>query len=132
MQNFRDTVETRKRSFISAFSVCMTKPLILHFFLSLNSWSFLFLSAFVHSFITINNLVNFPHVFETHLIETTEKLSDSLSTSGKSINFQEKVMLNLTHFSPVSHFYTPWKRQKTFGFLTFSGGIEIWHWTKMG
>ena len=23
----------------------------------------------------------------------------------------------LTHFSPVSHFYTPWKRQKTFGFL---------------
>ena len=38
----------------------------------------------------------------------------------------------LTHFSPVSHFCTPWKRQKTFGFLTFSGGIEIWHWTKMG
>ena len=33
---------------------------------------------------------------------------------------------------PVSHFYTPWKRQKTFGFLTFSGGIEMWHWTKMG
>ena len=30
----------------------------------------------------------------------------------------------LTHFSPVSHFYTPWKRQKTFGFLTLSGGIE--------
>ena len=27
----------------------------------------------------------------------------------------------LTHFSPVSHFYTPWKR-----------GIEMWHWTKMG
>ena len=42
----------------------------------------------------------------------------------------EKVLL--THFNLVSHFYTPWKRQKTFGFLTFSGGIEIWHWTKMG
>ena len=38
----------------------------------------------------------------------------------------------LTHFSPVPHFYTPWKRQKTFGFLKFSGGIEMWHWTKMG
>ena len=38
----------------------------------------------------------------------------------------------LTHYSPVSHFYTPWKRQETFGFLTFSGGIEMWHWTKMG
>ena len=37
----------------------------------------------------------------------------------------------LTHFSPVSHFYTPWKRQKIFGFLTFLGGIEMWHWTKM-
>ena len=37
----------------------------------------------------------------------------------------------LTHFSPVSHFYTPWKRHKTFGFLTFSGGIEMWHLTKM-
>ena len=37
----------------------------------------------------------------------------------------------LTHFSPVSHFYTHWKRQKTFGFVTLSGGIEIWQWTKM-
>ena len=37
----------------------------------------------------------------------------------------------LTHFSPVSHFYTPWKRQKTFGFLTFSWSIEMWRWTKM-
>ena len=26
----------------------------------------------------------------------------------------------LTHFSPLSHFYTP------------SGGIKMWHWTKMG
>ena len=32
----------------------------------------------------------------------------------------------------MSHFYTPWKSQKTFGFLTFSGGIEMWQWTKMG
>ena len=28
----------------------------------------------------------------------------------------------------MSHFYTPWKRQKTKGFLKFSGGIDIWHW----
>ena len=34
-------------------------------------------------------------------------------------------MFHLIHFSPVSHFDTPWKRQKT-------GGIEMWHWTKMG
>ena len=29
MRNFRDTFETRKRSFISTFSICMTVPLIL-------------------------------------------------------------------------------------------------------
>ena len=28
MRNFQDTFETRKRSFISAFSICMTVPLI--------------------------------------------------------------------------------------------------------
>ena len=31
----------------------------------------------------------------------------------------------------MPHFYTPCKRTKTRGFLTFSGGIEK-HWTKMG
>ena len=29
------------------------------------------------------------------------------------------------------HFCNPWKRQKTKGFLTFSGGIEMEHWAKM-
>ena len=28
----------------------------------------------------------------------------------------------------MSHFYTPWKRQKTFDFPTFSGGIEMEYW----
>ena len=32
----------------------------------------------------------------------------------------------LTHFEPMFHFYTPW------GFLMFSGGIEVEHWLKMG
>ena len=32
----------------------------------------------------------------------------------------------LTHFSPLFHFYI------TIGFLTFSGGIEMEYWTKMG
>ena len=30
------------------------------------------------------------------------------------------------------HFYTPWKCQKTKGFLTFSGGVEMEHWPNMG
>ena len=37
----------------------------------------------------------------------------------------------LTNFSPMLHFYTPWKRQKTFGFLAFSG-IEMEYRTKVG
>ena len=30
------------------------------------------------------------------------------------------------------HFYTSWKRQKPFGFLTLSGGIKMEDWPKMG
>ena len=30
------------------------------------------------------------------------------------------------------HFYIPWKGQKTFGFLAFSGGKEIEPWLGMG
>ena len=30
MRSFQDTFETRKRSFISAFSICMTVPLTKH------------------------------------------------------------------------------------------------------
>ena len=30
------------------------------------------------------------------------------------------------------HFYTLWKRQKAFGFLMFSSGIEIERLAKMG
>ena len=33
----------------------------------------------------------------------------------------------LTLFTPMPDFYTPWKRQKTKGFLEFSGGIEMRH-----
>ena len=36
----------------------------------------------------------------------------------------------LTLSSSMFHFYTPWKRQKTFGFLTFSGAIKIENWVK--
>ena len=37
----------------------------------------------------------------------------------------------LTHFRPMSHFNISWKCRKTYGFLTFSGGIDMWHWAKM-
>ena len=59
---------------------------------------------------------------------SNKKMPGSLIFSANILVF----FLSLTHFSPVSHFYTPWKRRKTYGFLMFSGGIAMWHWTKMG
>ena len=38
----------------------------------------------------------------------------------------------LTNFKPMFHFYTPWKRQKTKDFLTFSGGMEMEHRLEIG
>ena len=40
-------------------------------------------------------------------------------------------ILFFTHFNPISHFDTAWKRQKTKSFLTFSEAIEMEHWAKM-
>ena len=39
---------------------------------------------------------------------------------------------DLTRFKLMFHFFTPLKRQKTGGFLTFSGGIEMENWPETG
>ena len=39
--------------------------------------------------------------------------------------------IKIYHFNPLFQFYTPQKRQKTFGFLTFSGGIKMEDWVKI-
>ena len=52
-----------------------------------------------------------------------------ISTVGRLL---AKTNRCLTHFSPVSHFYNPWKRQKIIDSPTFPWGIVMWHWTKMG
>ena len=44
--------------------------------------------------------------------------------------YRDLVVLN--HFSLVFHFYTPWKRQKIEGFLTFPRGVEKGYWAKLG
>ena len=42
---------------------------------------------------------------------------------------QQKYSFKLTHFMPMISFDTPWKHQKTRGFLMFSGSIkrDQWH-----
>ena len=67
--------------------------------------------------------------------KTTRMILTQLDTLNSllSCNIEDEIAVHyfhstsykVTHFSPVSHFYTLWKRQKTFGFLTFSGGIEM-------
>ena len=37
-----------------------------------------------------------------------------------------------THFWPIFPFYTPWKHQKTKGFLVFSGVLKWEHWPEIG
>ena len=66
------------------------------------------------------------------VLETSKVLSLWILYSGDNNSYQVlydcpgKINVNhenlsiLTNFSLVSHFYTPWKLQKTFGFLTFS------------
>ena len=44
-----------------------------------------------------------------------------VDTVMKPLFFQNSVFL--TYFRSISPFYTPWKNQKLFGFLVFSGGI---------
>ena len=50
--------------------------------------------------------------------------------------FYEKfITINIMIINPLtwcSICIPPWKRQKAKDFLTFSGGIEIEHWAKMG
>ena len=38
----------------------------------------------------------------------------------------------LPYFSLMFLFDTPWTCQKTYGFITFSGGIEMEYWAKIG
>ena len=38
----------------------------------------------------------------------------------------------LTHFKPMFHLYTPWKRQKTCNFLMFSRRVEMDYWHEIG
>ena len=64
----------------------------------------------------------------THLLTTL--INSNSSTDLPSIDWllyyawsisRKWVISKLTLLAPMSHFYIPWKRQKTFGFMTFSG-----------
>ena len=68
------------------------------------------------------------HFEKVPLLYTLKKLHFYTPWKSSTSIHPEKVpfLCTLKKF----HFYTPWKCQKT-GFLTFSEGIEVEHWTKM-
>ena len=73
-----------------------------------------------------NSFTSFPIVLGRAVFQSKKWVMSYIIKIGDKINKA------LNHFSPLSHFYTPWKVHKTSGFLRFLGGIERWHWTKMG
>ena len=44
-----------------------------------------------------------------------------------SPGFGKAFMLNHYHFIAIFHFYTPCKRQETYGFVAFAGGVKMEH-----
>ena len=83
-------------------------------------------------FASLWNLIISVRIF--HVVEKLKSLVIiSFSTDQLFKYLHTACFSTLTHFTPMLHFYTLWKGQKTYGFLmTFSGDIEMWHWTKMG
>ena len=76
-------------------------------------------------FLLLINVIVIKYVTETLILSPWVEMCDI----QVSISYFGQI---LTHFRPMFHFYTPWKHQKTGGFLMFSGGIEMEHWLKMG
>ena len=50
-----------------------------------------------------------------------QAIKDTACEKQKLTTSDQSGSIPLNHFSTVSYFYTPSKRQKTIGFLTFSG-----------
>ena len=71
-----------------------------------------------------------------HLSQLTFTCSKStLETLEKGVKYvQNCKKIHRNGVSPILHFYTPWKLQKTFGFLTFSGEYRNWalDWRRSG
>ena len=71
MQNFQDTFETRERSFVSAFSICMTVPLMLIGDLTIGA--------------EIISFMSFALVFDTNLIAISSIKDVELEVSISSL-----------------------------------------------
>ena len=71
------------------------------------------------------------HIETSHLIFLAISYADNFNKSSEKLTNNKQITTILTLFTPMSHFYTP-RKQKTKGFMTFSGGIEIGYWCEKG
>ena len=87
-----------------------------------------------------NNDYGVSHVLQSETEVITKKIMIKHDRYFK-YNVYYKVRCNiqlfvsssgLTHFMPLVPFDTPWKHQKTSGFLMCSGGFERDQWGEMG
>ena len=119
--------------------VCLSYPwknnLISFFvFLSVISGS----SKHKHDYISLAKLLQGVCLRHLNQIENAKKLLLEVAARYKQIWFQHfldfslDVETFLTHFIPIFHFCTSWKRQKTLVFWRFQGGIKIEHWDEIG
>ena len=68
------------------------------------------------------------------MVKHTQTICRLLATNCLSVfdHFVGLALKGLQNFSPMFHFYIPWRRQTTKSFLTYSRGTEVEHWAKMG
>ena len=65
--------------------------------------------------------MNEPNTLNGNII--VNKLKNKIRTREQTLTIYTNS--SLTHLSPMSCFNTPRKRQKTHGFMTFSGGVKM-------
>ena len=67
-----------------------------------------------------------------NLIARQPQLVAYIGLSFCDVFLHAKTIQPLTYFIPLFSFYTPWKHQKTPGFLMFLGGIKSDQWHEKG
>ena len=68
------------------------------------------------------------YFYRTSLVPASERLPPQKQIC-RTEEVHSVLLITITHFSSMFHFSTPWKLYKTFGFVTFSGGRKMEHWT---
>ena len=81
--------------------------------------------CYLRHFQIFDKIVSFPYKFlNVFRIRKANWIFEELSNLY--------LIVFLTHFMPLISFDTPWKHQKTRGFLMFSGGLKRVQWHEMG